>query len=143
MKALRLKTHHFHIKLAYQKPMFRRIKWWLQNGPITKNGVLSVTSLFLRKLCFSLRTAYKELICCTSKPNTHIYPFLSAGVSFDGAFSLWVSLTSDEYIKAITSKVSKTIGLLQKLNKPYYSGLLLLQFIIFEALIRSWWRNIW
>ena len=32
------------------------------NGPITKNGVLPVTTLFLSKYCFSLRTFYKELI---------------------------------------------------------------------------------
>ena len=36
----------------------------VQDGPITKNGVLPVTTLFLlfRKFCFSLRTLYKELI---------------------------------------------------------------------------------
>ena len=27
LKALRLKTHHFHIKLPYQKPMLRQIEW--------------------------------------------------------------------------------------------------------------------
>ena len=30
----------------YQKPMLRQIKWWVQNGPITKNGVLPVTTFF-------------------------------------------------------------------------------------------------
>ena len=29
-----------------QKPMLRRIEWGVQNGPITKDGVLPVTSLF-------------------------------------------------------------------------------------------------
>ena len=41
---MRLKTHHFHTKLLYQKPMLRQIEWWVQNGPITKNGVLPVTT---------------------------------------------------------------------------------------------------
>ena len=31
----------------------------VQNGPITKNGVLPVTTLFFRKFCFSLRISYK------------------------------------------------------------------------------------
>ena len=70
-----MKTHHFHTKLPYQKSMLRQIKWWLQNGPITKNGVLPVTTLFFWKFCFSLRTSYKELICCTNNPNTHICAF--------------------------------------------------------------------
>ena len=34
------KANVFHTKLPYQKPMLRQI-----NGPITKNGVLSVATL--------------------------------------------------------------------------------------------------
>ena len=45
MKALTLKVHRFHTKLLYQTPMLRQIEWEVQNGPITKNGVLSVTTL--------------------------------------------------------------------------------------------------
>ena len=30
---------------------------------------------FLWKFCFCLRTSYKELICCTNWPNTHIHTF--------------------------------------------------------------------
>ena len=63
--------HHCHTKLPYQKPMLRETEWWLQNRPNTKNGVLPVTTLFFRKFCFSLRTSYKELICCTDNPNAH------------------------------------------------------------------------
>ena len=43
LKPLKLKTHHFHSKLLRQKPILRQIEWPLQNGPITKSGVLSVT----------------------------------------------------------------------------------------------------
>ena len=46
LKALRLKTHHFHTKLSYQKPKLRQIEWWVQNGPVTLNGVLSAATLF-------------------------------------------------------------------------------------------------
>ena len=67
--------HYFHTKLPYQKPMERQIKWWLQNGPIKKNRVLPVTTLFFWKFCFSLRTSYKELICCTNYPNAYICTF--------------------------------------------------------------------
>ena len=33
------------------------------------------------------------LFCCINNPNANICTFLNAGVLFDGAFSLWVSLT--------------------------------------------------
>ena len=72
-------THHFHTKLPYQKPILRQTEWWVQNGPIIKNGVLPVTALLFRKFCFSLRSlkllSYKELIWCTSNPNAHILTF--------------------------------------------------------------------
>ena len=44
MKPLTLKTHHFHSKLLCKKPMLRQIEWPVKNGPITKSGVLSVTT---------------------------------------------------------------------------------------------------
>ena len=75
MKALRLKTHHFHTKLPYQKAMLRQIEWWVHNGPNTKNSVLPVIKLFLWKFCFSLRTSYKKLIWCTNNLNAHIRTF--------------------------------------------------------------------
>ena len=75
LKALRLKTHHFHTKLPYQKAMLRQIEWWVQNGPIIKNGVAPVTTAFSWKFCFSLRTSYKELIWCTNDTNAHIPSF--------------------------------------------------------------------
>ena len=76
LKALRLKAHHCHTKLLHQKPMLRQIEWWVQYGPITKNKVLSATTLFFWKLCFSLRTSYTDFlfikrIWCTNDPNTH------------------------------------------------------------------------
>ena len=89
MKALRLKTHHFHTKLPSQNPMLRQIKWTLQNRPIKKNGVLPVTTLFFLKFCFSLRTSYKKLICCTTTKMPIFLLFVNAGVSFDGAIKIW------------------------------------------------------
>ena len=92
-KHFRLKTHHFHIKLPYQKPVLKQIKWWVQTGPITKNGILPVATQFFWKFCFSLSTSYKELIWCTNDLNAHIPTFLITVVLFDGTFSLWESLT--------------------------------------------------
>ena len=70
---LRLKTQHFHTKLLSQKPILRQKECGVQNGPITRNGVLPVTTLFFRKFCFSLTILYKELIWCTNHPNVHIH----------------------------------------------------------------------
>ena len=43
-------------------PMLRQLEWKLQNGPITENEVLPVTTLFFLKFCFSLKTSYEQLI---------------------------------------------------------------------------------
>ena len=57
LKPPRLKEHHSHSKLLCEKQTLRQIEWRLQNGPITKTGVLPVTALFLWKICFSFRTS--------------------------------------------------------------------------------------
>ena len=36
--------NHFNTKLPYQNPMLRQIVWSVQNGPITKNAVLPVST---------------------------------------------------------------------------------------------------
>ena len=74
--------------------MLRQIVLWVQNGPIKIKGVFPVTALLFWKFCFSLRTSYKVLIWCANDPNAYIltYSFVSSGVLFEGAFSLWVSL---------------------------------------------------
>ena len=84
-------TKNFHTKLACQKPMLRQIEWRVQNGPITKKGVLPATTLFFWKFCFSLKTWYKELIWCTNQMSIFKF-FKGAGILFESAFSLWISL---------------------------------------------------
>ena len=74
-KFFRLKTQYFYTNLPSQKPMLRKIEWEVQNGPITKNGVLPGTTLFFWRFCFSLRISYKELIWCTNYPNFYIHVF--------------------------------------------------------------------
>ena len=63
----------FYTKLLCQKP--GEIESGVQNGYITKNGVLAVTTLFFGKFCFSLWISYKELIWYTNQPNIDIYTF--------------------------------------------------------------------
>ena len=70
-----MKTPHFDKKPSCEKPILRQIEWGIQNGPITKNGVLPVTTLSSWKIFFSLRNPYKELIWCTNHPNIHIHTF--------------------------------------------------------------------
>ena len=53
-----LKTHHLHTKQQHQKQMLRQTEWWVQNGPITKNGVLTVITLFFKKFSFILKTSF-------------------------------------------------------------------------------------
>ena len=48
--------------MLYQELMLRQIERGVQNGPITRNGVLRVTNSFFQKVCFSLRTLYNEFI---------------------------------------------------------------------------------
>ena len=61
------------------------------NGPVTKNRVSPVTTIFFRKFCFCLRTFNNELNWYTKSP----YSYFSKALSFIwGCFSLWVSLNT-------------------------------------------------
>ena len=67
---------------------------WVQNGRITKNGVLPVTTLYFRKFYFNLRTSYQKLIWCTNNLDVHIHTFRKRCSVICGAFSQWMSLTT-------------------------------------------------
>ena len=64
-----------NITFPYKIALLRQIKWAVQNLPITKNGVLPVTTFHFRKFCFSLGTSYIVLIRCTTHPHVHIHIF--------------------------------------------------------------------
>ena len=68
--------------------MLRQIKWWVQNWPITKNRVLTVTTFFLWRFYINLRTSYKEFNRCTNDPNVHIRAFCKPW-----SFILWCFFT--------------------------------------------------
>ena len=101
VKVLRVKTHHFHEKLPCQKPMFRQIEWGVQNELITKSGVLTVTTLFSWKFCFSLRTSCKELTWYKNYPYVHIHTFRKGWGFIWGFFFLVSILNSVENSKIV------------------------------------------
>ena len=47
----------------------------VQNGPITKSGVLSVTALFFGEISFQFKSLLTKLIWCTNYPKLHIHTF--------------------------------------------------------------------
>ena len=59
--------------------MLRQIEWWVQNRPISMNGVQPATTLFFWKFWFDVPTTQMSIFIL----------FGSAGVIFEGAFSLW------------------------------------------------------
>ena len=75
VQSTRLKAKHFHRKLTCQKSMSRQIEWEVQNGPITKDGVLPLPTLVFWKFCFRVRSFSKELIRFTNYPTVHIHIF--------------------------------------------------------------------
>ena len=75
VESAKIENALFHTKLPYQTPVLRPIKWWLQNGPITKKGVLPLITLLFLKFSFSLNTSYTALIFFTNNPSVYICTF--------------------------------------------------------------------
>ena len=71
----KIESASFLHKTSISEANVKTDEWWVQNGPITKNGFLSVTILFSWKFCFTSRTSYKELIWCNNDLNAHIPTF--------------------------------------------------------------------
>ena len=49
VESTKIENSCFYTKLPYQKSMLRQMEWRVQNGSITKNGLLPVTTLLFRK----------------------------------------------------------------------------------------------
>ena len=66
--------------------MFRQLEWWVQNGPIPKNGVLPVTTFFFDNFV----SVYKPLIKSWFDVLTNEMPifilYVRDGVLFESAF---------------------------------------------------------
>ena len=80
--------HHFHKKLPYQKLMLRQIEWWLQNGPLTKDRVLPVTTLFLENFVSVKEPLIKSWFNVQATQMLIFVLFARARVLFDTVFSL-------------------------------------------------------
>ena len=50
-----MKAPHFHTKLHCQKPMLRQTELGVQSGPTKKNGLFSLTTLFLENLVWVIK----------------------------------------------------------------------------------------
>ena len=78
VESTKLKTRHFHAKLPRQKPMLRQIEWRVQNGPITKNGVLPVTALYFLKILFQFKSLLQRVDMMCQLPKCPYLHFLQA-----------------------------------------------------------------
>ena len=67
--------------------MLSQIEWWIQNGPIRKNGTFPVKETLI-KSWFDVLTTQTSIFVL----------FVSAEILFDGAFCLWVSLSPLKHI---------------------------------------------
>ena len=56
VEATKIENTPFPFKTALSEANVKTIEWRLQNGPITKSGVLPVTTLFFWKFFSSFRT---------------------------------------------------------------------------------------
>ena len=50
-----MKAQRFHIKLPSQKPVLRQTEWGVRNEPISKNGLLPMTTSFFLKIYFEYK----------------------------------------------------------------------------------------
>ena len=64
-RVLRLKTHHFHRKIALSKANVKTNRIGSTKSTYRKERSFA-SNFFFWKFCFSLRTCYKELIWCTN-----------------------------------------------------------------------------
>ena len=62
MESTKIDSITFPYKTALSEANVKTKEWGVQNGPITKNEVLPVTTFPFRKSCFSLGASYLELI---------------------------------------------------------------------------------
>ena len=100
MKALRLKMHHFHTKLPYQKPMLRPIEWWVQNGPTPKSFASNYSIFF--KILFQCKNLLWRVDLTCQRPKCFEH-FLSTGALFKDTYSLLISLNSRYLLNSTSS----------------------------------------
>ena len=58
VESTKIETETFPYKTDLSEAILGQVEWGVQNGPITKNRVLPVSTLFYWKFCFNLRTSF-------------------------------------------------------------------------------------
>ena len=69
VESTKIENTSFPYKTAMSEAHVKKIEWWVQNGLITKNGVLQVTAAFFWKFCFSFFCFIKSLFEVKNDPN--------------------------------------------------------------------------
>ena len=75
VESTKIENASFPYKTAVSEASIKTNKILSTNWTYKKQGAFASSYLFFWKFCFSLRTFYKELICCTKNPNVHICTF--------------------------------------------------------------------
>ena len=98
-----------------------------------------VTTSFVWRFCFSLRTSYKKLIWCTNNPNFHVCNFRKRwSFIWRCFFSLWVSSVQINMVfKSSHSSMFYKI-VFPKVNKSEYIACPIYQFCWQYAIILVW-----
>ena len=74
-KSAKIKNVTFPYKTTLSEINVKTNRKWSTKWTYQLSGVLPITTLFLWKFCFSLKTSNKELIWCTNYSNAHIHTF--------------------------------------------------------------------
>ena len=89
--------------------MLRQIEWGVHGGPVTKNGVLPLTTVFFSRFCFSFRTSHKELIWCDNYVSIQFILFVSAGALLsEGDFPCEYPSVKNHYFDSYWGASSQT-----------------------------------
>ena len=77
VESTKIENASFPAKIGIWEANVNTHKMVTTKWTFTKNGVSAVTTtvIIFWKFCFSLKTCYTELICCTNNPNAHICTF--------------------------------------------------------------------
>ena len=75
VKSTEIKSVTFPYKTALSEINVKTNRMCSTKWTYQLSGVLPITTLFLWKFCFSLKTSNKELIWCTNYSNAHIHTF--------------------------------------------------------------------
>ena len=104
--------------------MLRQIESGVQNGPITKNALLPLTTSFFWKFNLSIRSLINSWFNIPIAQTYILMFFVNVSVLFEGLFSLWVSLSFQDTLPIFTElsdfhkRIIKVLKMKYKRNSP-------------------------